>query len=251
MKPPAIDCPCGYGTNLGPENKTCPICGLNLEPLHRIYSLSTGYFEKGVQYFDLGDFEKARQMFMTSLSLEENKTAELYDYIARCCFAVKDFENAEKYLRHAEEKNSENPELRNSIKRITKNNSIKKLSFAVTGCLAIILSISVLALAFSISGSHHEVKQLKETITSQTEIIRNINQQKVRASENSDKDENYSILYLVKPGESLSQISHSVYGTDEKWEKIFNANKDKLKDPDKLREKEIIVIPFEKADIRH
>ncbi len=41
--------------------------------------------------------------------------------------------------------------------------------------------------------------------------------------------------YTVQPGDSLSKISKEFYGNASMYMKIFEANKDKLDDPDKIR----------------
>jgi nucleoid-associated protein YgaU len=41
--------------------------------------------------------------------------------------------------------------------------------------------------------------------------------------------------YTVQVGDNLSRISQQVYGDASKYMKIFEANKDKLSDPDKLK----------------
>jgi nucleoid-associated protein YgaU len=41
--------------------------------------------------------------------------------------------------------------------------------------------------------------------------------------------------YTVQPGDSLSKISKQFYGNASMYMKIFEANKDKLDDPDKVR----------------
>jgi nucleoid-associated protein YgaU len=49
--------------------------------------------------------------------------------------------------------------------------------------------------------------------------------------------------YTVQPGDSLSKISKQFYGDANKYMKIFEANKDKLSDPDKVRVGQELVIP--------
>lgn len=49
--------------------------------------------------------------------------------------------------------------------------------------------------------------------------------------------------YTVQPGDSLSKISKQFYGDASKYMKIFEANKDKLSDPDKVRAGMDLVIP--------
>jgi nucleoid-associated protein YgaU len=41
--------------------------------------------------------------------------------------------------------------------------------------------------------------------------------------------------YTVKPGDSLSKIAKREYGDAAKWRKIFEANRDQIKDPDLIQ----------------
>jgi LysM repeat protein len=49
--------------------------------------------------------------------------------------------------------------------------------------------------------------------------------------------------YTVKPGDSLSKIAQQFYGKASDYNKIFEANRDKLKDPDKIQAGQELVIP--------
>ena len=49
--------------------------------------------------------------------------------------------------------------------------------------------------------------------------------------------------YTVQPGDSLSKISKQFYGDANKYMKIFEANKDKLSYPDKVRAGMDLIIP--------
>lgn len=37
--PPTVDCPCGYGKDIPPEESRCHACGADLGPLHRLAGL--------------------------------------------------------------------------------------------------------------------------------------------------------------------------------------------------------------------
>lgn len=50
-------------------------------------------------------------------------------------------------------------------------------------------------------------------------------------------------MYTVKPGDTLSKISQQFYGNAKDYMRIFNANKDKLKDPDHINAGEELKIP--------
>jgi nucleoid-associated protein YgaU len=49
--------------------------------------------------------------------------------------------------------------------------------------------------------------------------------------------------YTVQAGDSLSKVSKQFYGDANKYMKIFEANKDKLADPDKIKPGQELVIP--------
>jgi nucleoid-associated protein YgaU len=49
--------------------------------------------------------------------------------------------------------------------------------------------------------------------------------------------------YTVQPGDSLSKISKQFYGDANKYMKIFEANKDKMSDPDKVKVGTELLIP--------
>jgi nucleoid-associated protein YgaU len=49
--------------------------------------------------------------------------------------------------------------------------------------------------------------------------------------------------YEVKSGDSLSRIAKSFYGSGNAWKKIFDANTDILKDPNKIYPGQKLKIP--------
>ena len=50
-------------------------------------------------------------------------------------------------------------------------------------------------------------------------------------------------VYEVVPGDSLSKIAKHFYGETNKYLKIFEANKDQLSDPDKIKVGQKLRIP--------
>ena len=50
-------------------------------------------------------------------------------------------------------------------------------------------------------------------------------------------------IYVVKSGDSLSKIAKNEYGNANDWKRIFEANKDILKDPDKIFPGQKLKIP--------
>jgi len=49
--------------------------------------------------------------------------------------------------------------------------------------------------------------------------------------------------YTVQAGDTLSKISKQFYGDAKNYMKIFNANKDSLSDPDKIKVGQVLKIP--------
>jgi len=48
---------------------------------------------------------------------------------------------------------------------------------------------------------------------------------------------------LVKSGDTLSKISQQFYGKPNEYNRIFEANRDKLSDPDKIQPGQELTIP--------
>ncbi len=49
--------------------------------------------------------------------------------------------------------------------------------------------------------------------------------------------------YRVQPGDSLWKISEKFYGNGNRWQDIFNANKDQIQNPDLIYPDQTLVIP--------
>jgi nucleoid-associated protein YgaU len=49
--------------------------------------------------------------------------------------------------------------------------------------------------------------------------------------------------YTVAAGDNLSRIAKREYGDSSKWRKIFEANRDKIEDPDLIQPGQVLTIP--------
>ncbi|HEY0771569.1 MAG TPA: LysM peptidoglycan-binding domain-containing protein [Sphingobacteriaceae bacterium] len=49
--------------------------------------------------------------------------------------------------------------------------------------------------------------------------------------------------YVIKPGDSLSKIVKQVYGNAADWQKIYQANRNTIKDPDLIHPGQKIILP--------
>ena len=52
-----------------------------------------------------------------------------------------------------------------------------------------------------------------------------------------------SEIYTVEPGDTLYGIAEAFYGNGQKYMKIYNANRDKISDPNKIYPGMELVIP--------
>ena len=51
--------------------------------------------------------------------------------------------------------------------------------------------------------------------------------------------------YTVQKGDTLQKISQKYFGTTKRWMKIYEANKDTLKGPDKIYVGQVLNIPMD------
>ena len=63
------------------------------------------------------------------------------------------------------------------------------------------------------------------------------------AAGESSRNRTEEKTYTVKSGDTLSKIAQQFYGKSSEYNKIFDANRDKLKDPDKIQVGQELVIP--------
>lgn len=69
--------------------------------------------------------------------------------------------------------------------------------------------------------------------------------QKQAAPEEKSRTEERQKSYVVQKGDTLQKISDKMYGTTKKWKKIFEANKNVLKNPDKIKPGQKLIIPLD------
>jgi nucleoid-associated protein YgaU len=53
-------------------------------------------------------------------------------------------------------------------------------------------------------------------------------------------------MYTVKEGDWLSKIAGRYYGDVHKWSRIYDANRDQISDPDKIKPGMVLKIPLDK-----
>ena len=51
------------------------------------------------------------------------------------------------------------------------------------------------------------------------------------------------VTYTVQKGDSLSKIAKALYGDASQWKKIYEANKERIKNPDLIQPGWVLTIP--------
>jgi nucleoid-associated protein YgaU len=64
-----VDCPCGYGKDISEEQSACPICGNDVQPLHRIRALPRILYAESSELVRQGKVEDAVERLAAALSL--------------------------------------------------------------------------------------------------------------------------------------------------------------------------------------
>ncbi len=81
------------------------------------------------------------------------------------------------------------------------------------------------------------------TVTSTEQIVEKADFSGVTATVTSTEEIVGEQEYTVQSGDSLSKIAKKLLGDGNAWKKIFDANRDVLDDPDKIRPGQTLKIP--------
>ena len=65
----------------------------------------------------------------------------------------------------------------------------------------------------------------------------------IQASNSTGSAHGVMTAYTVKPGDTLSKIAKELLGDSNAYMDIFNANRDQLSDPDKIRPGQLLKVP--------
>ena len=220
-----INCPCGYGKKIPKEQKTCNVCGTDLTPLHRLSALPELYYEEGIRLSEEGQLDMAVEKLMTAISLDSN-SVDAYIVVGNIYLQKGLYDEATNYIEKALEISPNNEDARayrEKIQRLKgsqakKERFKKRLAFAGVGSTTFIAGILVLFFFQS------DIK------TSSTQSPMAYPQPSIEKFE----DKEIKVTYIVQKGDSLSWIAKKKYGSALLWPKIYEANKDRIKDPHKL-----------------
>jgi nucleoid-associated protein YgaU len=90
------------------------------------------------------------------------------------------------------------------------------------------------------------------TSTEQSRVDFSNVQSTVTSTEQSTSDDvgelKPEVTYTVAKGDTLSKIAREHYGKASKWPRIFDANRDQLDDPDRIKPGQVLTIPADDAE---
>lgn len=86
-----------------------------------------------------------------------------------------------------------------------------------------------------------QIKKANPGYTS--ELTADIISQGMADAQEATRSRSAGQTYTVKSGDTLSKISQQFYGDAGKYQQIFEANRDKLNDPDKIQVGQVLTIP--------
>ena len=81
------------------------------------------------------------------------------------------------------------------------------------------------------------------TVTSTEQVVQKADFSGVTATVTSTEEIVGEQQYTVQSGDNLSKIAKNLLGDGNAWKKIFDANRDVLDDPDKIRPGQTLKIP--------
>ncbi len=103
------------------------------------------------------------------------------------------------------------------------------------------ISVTEIELGFPFSGRKKKAQPDSSNMQSQKEDPAC---QELTESDSISAEESASVqFYTVEKNDTLQKISQKFYKTTRKWQKIFEANRDILKNPNSIRPGQVIKIP--------
>lgn len=88
-----------------------------------------------------------------------------------------------------------------------------------------------------------DFSKVKSSVTSTEAPAPKADFSKVQSSVSSTEQAVGASTYTVKKGDTLSHIAKAHYGRASQWKRIFEANRDQLDDPDRIKPGQVLKIP--------
>ena len=93
------------------------------------------------------------------------------------------------------------------------------------------------------SGERPDFGNVRSSVRSTEQAAPKADFSRVTSSVNSTEDVLGTTRYTVQKGDTLSHIAKAHYGKASHWQRIFEANRDQLDDPDRIQPGQVLTIP--------
>lgn len=100
-----------------------------------------------------------------------------------------------------------------------------------------------LSLVGGSSGKKADFSDVESNVSSTAETRKQADFSDVQSSVSSTADVVGEQSYTVQKGDTLSHISQHFYGKASHWNRIFEANRDQLDNPDRIKPGQVLKIP--------
>ncbi len=290
-----LSCPCGYANDLPISTEKCPKCGLNLEPLSRIYQLSGKYSQLGDESNSkyrpgvaVSYYNSAQHTAINEQTYPLLKAIDIYLGEKNSKFASDLLEYGKEF--YPEEMIWEDIEKRilklkhEEVQIELKQRKIKTGFFVTSGfCMILLVSCALFLLKLkskeiakrplndyvsyykkqlAASPEFKNIAVYSDTLIHFTgKLDLNSGNQFLNLMSSTDlplskinlkevsfyslNKQTFSVDYIVRTGESLSKIAYSMYSDPSKWNIIYVANKDVIKNINQLKSGVHLKIPVE------
>lgn len=99
------------------------------------------------------------------------------------------------------------------------------------------------AVSMKAGATKADFSKVKSSVTSTEAPAPKADFSKVQSSVSSTEQAVGATTYTVKKGDTLSHIAKAHYGRASQWKRIFEANRDQLDDPDRIKPGQVLKIP--------
>jgi tetratricopeptide (TPR) repeat protein len=235
-----VNCPCGFGKNLTRDQKNCPVCGTDLTPLHFLEEIPEIYYREGIRILEQGEVDKAIEMLMTSILLNYNSSApyvvlgDIFTQKGLYGEAIRKYDKALEIDPSNEEAKRKKDEAEKLQKKRNQQVVLYKIVTVVSIIVIFLMVFTSLFLWQNLQKKNEQYSNLEDKFKDLVKKHETLRIERKPAQ----------FLYTVKYGDNLSSIAYRFYGNQNMWWKIYEANKDKIKDPMKIYKGQSLSIPI-------
>jgi len=231
----AFNCICEYGKDLPVGTSKCPKCGMNLEPLSRVHSLANAFEELENTVLQTKESDALKEVELHTAARRALRFRRiLFVSVPVLVFALLILTVISFSREDSAEQANENS--------LAYYENYYRSELLNTGEFAGIMVSSDSLIHVHGELGQNEVQGFWKILLSSDLLLSQIDISDVSIT--NKEPHMYELTYIIRSGESLSEIAYSIYGDYSEWEGLYEANKDRIHDPDKILTGTIITIPI-------